>query len=248
MKILGSSLAWLIVAVFPMALWATESPDLAILRQADESRGNLAGVSWDVRIVSNEKNEYRRQDFFVRAKEFDVLAMVTFPPRHKGDKILMVKRNMWFSNKDLTKPVPISQRQKLQGLAAYGDIPATNYTDDYRAKRLPSEVVNGEECFVFDLTAKDKKRSTYDKVRYWISKQRLVGVKSDFFTVSGMLIKTAYHKYDNAILTHGKRRPFISQIDFRDALRPKLETSMLFTAPSIRPVPSHIFNVNLMTQ
>jgi len=241
-------LVWFLSVVCPVALRAVPLTDMEILQLADESRGKLAGVAWNVRIVSNDKDEFRQQDFFVQAKGFDVLAVVTSPPRHKGDKILMVKRNMWFSTKDLTKPVPISQRQKLQGLAAYGDIPATNFAEDYRARRLASEMVNGEDCFVFDLVAKDKKRSTYDKVRYWISKSRLVGVKSHYFTVSGMLIKTAHHIYNNQILSAGKKRPFISRIDFGDALRPKLKTAMLFTAPSIRPIPSHIFNINLMTQ
>ena len=174
--------------------------------------------------------------------------MVTATPRHKGNKVLLMKRNMWFTTMELTKSVPISQRQKLQGLAAYGDIPSTNYTLDYRARRLEPEVVDGEECYVLDLTAKDKKRSTYDRIRYWVSKKRLLGVKSEYYTVSGMLVKSAIHRYENAVVVQGARRPFISRIDFRDALRPRLETTMLFTAPSIRPIPSHVFNVNLMMQ
>jgi len=90
--------------------------------------------------------------------------------------------------------LPISQRQKLQGLAAYGDIPATNYSDDYRSTRAAPEEIDGDECYVLNLTAKDKKRSTYDRIRYWISKSRLVGVKAEFFTVSGMMIKRARMK------------------------------------------------------
>ncbi|MBI4862316.1 MAG: outer membrane lipoprotein-sorting protein [Candidatus Riflebacteria bacterium] len=221
--------------------------DLEILQRADRARGNLSGISWDVKIVSNDHG-FREQDFYVRAREFDVLAQTTFPPRYKGSKILMVNKNMMFSSPNISKPVPISQRQKLQGLAAYGDIPATNYASDYRSRRLPPEHVDGELCWVFDLTAKDKKRSTYDRVRYWVSQSRFVGIMAEFYTVSGMCLKKARMTFDNTVDVDGQPQAFISQIDFKDKLRPKLMTTMSFSSPSIKPIPAYVFNPNLMSR
>ena len=241
-------LAWVLASSFVSAVEAGELSDLEILRRADQARGNMAGVSWNVRIDSNEKGSVQTQDMFVQARGFDVMATSTEPPKYKGSKILMVNKNMWFYKKGISKPVPISQRQKLQGLAAYGDIPATNYAEDYASRRLAGETVDGEQCWVFDLTAKDKKKTTYDKIRYWITRSRFTGIRAEFFTVSGKSIKKARMTFDNQVTLDGKPQPFISEIDFKDVLRPKITTTMTFSSPEIKPIASYVFNLNLMTR
>ena len=45
---------------------------------------------------------------------------------------------------------------------------------------------------------KDKK-TTYDRIKYWISKDRVVGVKAEYFTVSGKQFKSAAMAYTNTV-------------------------------------------------
>ena len=104
-----------------------------ILRKADQSRGNLEGITWTV-IAADKRSE--SMTFDVKARGFDILAENVAPPRDRGNKVLMVNGNMWFYKPGLSKPVPISQRQRLMGNVAYGDIAATNYADDMKRHRF----------------------------------------------------------------------------------------------------------------
>ena len=134
----------------------------------------------------------------------------------------------------LSKPIPISPRQRMSGQAAYGDIAATNYAGDYEAKSAGKEAVEGEACFVLDLAAKHK-RATYDKIRYWVSAKREVAVRAEFYSVSGKLLKTALFDYGNLIQHDGRRIPFVSRMTIRDALTPA-ETVMEFGAVKVQRV------------
>lgn len=215
-----------------------------ILKRADESRGNLQGISWEVMVESIEQQRTDTMVYDIKARGFDISGISLEPPKYKGNKLLMLKTNMWFYKPGLSKPIPISQRQKLMGNAAYGDIAATNYAEDYEAVPLADEIVNGEECYVFDLKSKNDK-TTYDQVKYWISKKRLVGVKAEYFTVSGKKFKLADMDYDNTVTVAGEKRPFISKITMHETLLSEDVTYLHLTKPRFDALPDYVFNLNL---
>jgi outer membrane lipoprotein-sorting protein len=216
-----------------------------ILRKADQARGNLHGITWEVVVASTEKNRTTTMTFDVKARRFDVLAENLAPPKYKGNKLLMLTGNMWFHRPGLSKPVPVSRRHKLLGLAVYGDIASTNYAQDYEVVSVEEESINEEACYLFDLKSKTKK-STYDRIKYWISKDRLVGVKAEYFTVSGKTFKSAVMEYDNRVTIDDEPRPFISRITIRDELLTDDTTSMDFARPDFQKLPDYIFNLNLL--
>jgi hypothetical protein len=157
----------------------------------------------------------------------------------------MVNGNMWFHRPDLSKPVAVSQRQRLLGGAAYGDIAATNYAADYEATLIGEERVNEENCYVFELEARDKK-TTYDHIKYWISIDRLVGVKAEYSTVSGKKFKSAIMRYENQARVNGKFRPFLSRITIFDGLMSKDTTILDLKNPVLQDLPDYLFNLNLL--
>lgn len=218
-----------------------------ILRYADGARGNLQGVEWEVSVASREKDRTTEVVYQVQARGFDVLATATAPPKDKGNKLLMVKGSMWFYKPGLSKPVPISQRQKLAGLACYGDIASTNYVSDYEATLKGEDIVNNEPCSVYELKAKSS-QVTYDLITYWISKQRLVGIKAEYFTVSGKMIKRSAMEYNNEVEIDGKKYPFISRIVINDVLLSSNVTQLTFSRPVFREIPDHVYNLNLLTR
>ena len=227
---------------------ADELTPYQILQEADKARGNLGGIVWDVGIESVENGRDTAMTFNVQARAFDIIAQTVAPPKNKGNKILMLKGNMWFYKLDLSKPTPISQRQKLSGNAAYGDIAATNYAEDYDPTALPDEVVDGEECYVFNLAAKSKK-TTYDKITYWVSKKRLVGVKADYYTVSGKKFKSSTMEYNNEVEGEGgKKQAFISKMVIADAITEGNQTTMTFAHPVFKEIPSSVFDLNLLVK
>ena len=220
---------------------------LHILHRADQARGNLEGVTWEVAVESIENTQTQSVTFEVKARGFDLFGDVLAPSKSKGNKLLMLRGNMWFYKPGLSKVVPISRRQRLLGNAVYGDIAATNYAEEYDATPLTDDMVNGEDCYVFDLKTKGK-NSTYDRIKYWISKARVVGVKAEYFTVSGKSFKSSTMEYAHTVEIDGQARPFISQIEIYDALISDNTTTLMLRHPRLQPLPAYIFDLNLFTK
>ena len=216
-----------------------------ILQKADEARGNVEGVEWEIKIESIERGRKQKRTLKIKARDFNSLAEFISPPKVKGRKLLMIDRNMWFVKPGLRKPVPISPRQKLIGGASNGDIASTNYAGDYEATHASNEKVNGEPCYFLDLRATNKK-ATYDRINYWVSEQRLVGVKAEFFTVSGKMFKLATFEYGNSILIEGKPKPFVSKMVITNAVIKEDVTTMIYNKVKIKKIPDSTFNLNLL--
>ena len=218
-----------------------------ILEKADEARGNVEGVEWTIKIESIERGRKQVRTLIIKARDFNSLAEFISPPKVKGRKLLMIDRNMWFVKPGLRKPVPISPRQKLIGGASNGDIASTNYAGDYKVTNASEESVNEESCYLYDLTATNKK-ATYDRIKYWISKKRLVGVKADFFTVSGKMFKSATFEYDNSIMVQDKSRSFVSKMIITNAVIKEDITTMMYSKVKIKRIPDSTFNLNLLVR
>ena len=227
-----------------MGTTAIAAPDAqAILKQADHARGgNLPGIVWEIRLISRDSERTaEEQRLQVHAVDEASVAEVMEPSRSKGVKLLQVQHNMWLAGPRLSKPIPISPRQRMSGQAANGDIAATNYAADYTARLVAQEPVDGEMCYVLDLHARHK-RTTYDRIRYWVSVARVVGVKAEFYSLSGKLLKTAHFTYSNRIQFAGKSIPFVSRMVIKDALV-DAETTMYFDKVKVKKISAAEFDL-----
>ncbi|MFH1157151.1 MAG: outer membrane lipoprotein-sorting protein [Pseudomonadota bacterium] len=216
-----------------------------ILTEADKARGNVAGVIWNIDIESVEGGKHLNRSMAIKAKGYNVLAEYTGPKSMKGRKILMIDRNMWFVKPGLKKPVPLSPRQRLMGQAANGDIASANYSGDYAASARPDDTINGELCYCLDLKAVDSK-ATYERIVYWISVKRLVGVKAEFYSASGKLMKKAEFTYGNFVTVNGEVHPFISEMVITDAIMEENVTTMRYRDVILKEIPASTFNLNLL--
>ena len=217
-----------------------------ILRHSDQARGNLGGIIWDITIATNQDGKKEIRKLTVKVKKNNTLARYTSPAAMNDRMVLMVDRNMWFIRSGLSKPVSISPRQKLLGDAANGDIASTNYVEDYEARLLGEESVHGELCYVLDLKAANK-NVTYDRIKYWVSKNRMVGVKAEFYTISGKLFKTAEFEYGNHVRTNENTEiPFISELHIRDAIQHDKVTTLTYSNIKVRQIPDSVFNLNVL--
>ncbi|MCP4265019.1 MAG: outer membrane lipoprotein-sorting protein [Candidatus Brocadiaceae bacterium] len=216
-----------------------------ILTNTDRARGNVGGIIWHVKIEAVEEGKSKYREMIVKVQDTKVLASFTNPPKMKGRLFLMLGQNMWFIRRGLQKPVSISPRQRLLGNAANGDIASTNYVEDYKAVLLSEEKVNDEDCFVLDLTAVNNK-VTYDRIKYWVSKSRLVGVKAEFYTISGKLFKAAEFKYNNRIKIGDDIIPFVSELIIKDAIEKDNVTTLTYSNIKIKKIPRSTFNLNVL--
>jgi outer membrane lipoprotein-sorting protein len=235
----------LLVGVCFAELMAAPLSETQIIAQADRARGNLDGIIWTADIESSENGRIQKRSLLIKNRGVNTVAEFTAPAKVKGRKLVMLDRNMWFVKPGLRKPVPISPRQKLMGGASNGDIASTNYAQDYKAVLMQEEPVDGEVCYLFELTATSKK-ATYDRIRYWISKERLLGLKAEFYTVAGKRFKTATFKYENRIQTEEGNQPFISQMTIFDEVIKDNITIMVYRDAKPETLPEAVFNLNLL--
>ncbi len=234
------------LAAIPAAAADSSAVDLqALIARADRSRGNIDGILWTADINSTENGRHQEREIRIQNRGDNTLATFIAPAKVRGEMLLMLDRTMWFIKPGLSKPVPISPRQKLMGGAANGDIASTNYARDYSAVPAGEEAVDGVKCFLLDLTAVDAK-ATYDRIRYWISKSRSLGMKAEFYTVSGKLLKTAVFRYENQVDIDGKIRPFMSQMIITDAVIHDNVTVMTYRDVRPQAIPDATFNLNLL--
>jgi hypothetical protein len=233
-----------------LALAAAASPNAALdaaalLRDADRARGGLEkGVSWKLTVESVEEGVTTRRSMTVRARGNDALADTLAPPRHKGEVILFNDRNLWFVKPGFRRPIAISARQRLQGEASNGDVASTNYARDYVGTVVGEEEVDGDPVWKLDLVARAKE-VTYDRIRYWVSQKRRLGVKAEFLTVGGDLFKSATFEYANRVrLPGGEEIAFVSRMLIKDAMGAGAVTVLTYEAPRAETHAPSLFNVN----
>lgn len=233
-------------------LWAkvdnlTDLTALEILEVSDRARGGgLPGVEWtlDMMTVEPHRDDFR-EVLQIEAVDNYSLATTKFPKRIAGGKLLQVRKNMWYAKPGLRKPISISPRQKLSGPAANGDIAATNYAKEYNAKLLGIQDINGEKAYVLALDGKSK-WVTYDKIKYWVSVEKLVPVRAEFYTVSGKLFKYATFESENTIEFNGKTIPFVSKMEIIDSIKKGTKSTLLYTDVKAKELSPLDFSPSMM--
>ena len=234
----------LLLLLAPLAVHAAPTPR-EILEISDRARGKVPGLVWTVKMTDKNAEGEKAQTLEVKARNADALASFLDPPRVKGQKLLIVGRNMWFIKPGVSKAVPISPRQRLMGQAANGDIASTNYAADYEGTLSGEEACGNDSCYVLDLKAAAQ-NLTYDRIVYWVSKTKGYGVRADFYTVSGKKFKSALFEYGNTITLEGKKIPFVSRMTIEDALRPAEKTVLEYSGITVRTLPDSAFDLNLL--
>lgn len=232
---------------FGLPLAALAAPDpKALLELADRARGGgLEGMSWQIHATtsgSNQSEQGRTMELLVKANENASLAETLAPRRSKGTRLLQVERNMWLTKPGLRKPIPISPRMRLTGMAANGDIAATNYSRDYTADLVGEDQCGNEKCYVLALKATSN-QSTYDRITYWVGAESGLGLRAQFYSLSGKPIKEAVFAYDHVVEIEGKKQPFISKMVISDAAT-DARTTLEFSKIKTQAVPPSEFDVN----
>ena len=115
------------------------------------------------------------------------------------------------------------------------------YSQDYDAALIGEEKVQGILCYVLSLKAKSKK-VTYDKIVYYIAKESNLGLKAEYYTLSGKHYKTAYLEYNNVFENDGERFNFVSRMEILDEFNNDQNTILTYTDIESRKIPSSRFN------
>jgi len=166
----------------------------------------------------------------------NTIVMVTEPSSERGQIMLMKGHDLWIFLPNVSQPVRLSLSQRLTGQVANGDLARVNFSGDYDASLLRSEVIDGNDMYVLELSARER-NVTYHKVLYWVRKSNFWPYKAEFYSLSDRLLKTA--QYDDFRKVAGSVRPM--RMVMQDALRKDEVSTLTYTEIRPRDLPDRMF-------
>lgn len=233
----------LLSALLGLKAQAASSDPHSLIRQSDLSRGGSeSGLTWTAEVASTEDGDTTTRTYQIKARGPQALVETLTPAKNKGELMLFTEQNLWFSRQGLRKPVTLSKRQKLSGQAANGDIAATDYAAHYTASIEGEESIGGEVAYRLILKSKDAS-TTYDQIRYWVSKSRKVALKADFLTLQGEIFKTATFTYEARLSIDGKEVPFITEMKIQDGQFKENQSVIRYREVKAKPLAASTFAV-----
>lgn len=246
MKKIVFSFVLLTIATFGVAtdLMANEKSGTEILAIVDRIRTTTEPMVMDVRMIYHDEKDGSsdEQQLEIHTKDLDrSLILYTYPPRMKGQSVLMVDNNIWIYVKGTRQPIRISARQRMLGQASTGDLAKMTFSGDYHAETMGVESVDGTDCLKLALTATNKD-ATYDKAELWVTKDTYRPLKANLFALSGKLLKTiTYGEYRETL---GEMRPMRQRID--DAIITGEYTELHYLEMRAEDTPNSNFNKDFL--
>lgn len=151
------------------------------------------------------------------------------PARDQGVKYLKIGKSLHMYLPRTEKVMTISGHLLRESIMdsdfSYEDmLEARALLADYDAKLIGSEALNGEDCWLLELTAKREGVSYYRR-KLWISKKTYVAMKMERYAETGLLLKTMTAR---DIKVHGGRNyPMV--LEMQDAMRKGSKTTFTMT-------------------
>ena len=218
----------------------------ALLVKADEYRSFKGKpFTFDIRLDSKEPGEEDKV-FQLKAEILNPhtsLIIYADPSSERGKALLMDQNNLWFHSPSSSKPIRITQQQRLLGEASNGDVASTDFSGDYNPVYLKPETVDGVRCHVLELTAKPDSLATYDKLNLWIRADDAKPVKAEFFAISGKLLKSArYTRYEKLASNGGKEQ--LMALEIVNPLTEGKKTIMEYSNFQLAELPISRFNAS----
>jgi outer membrane lipoprotein-sorting protein len=125
---------------------------------------------------------------FLKAEDDKFRVWFREPASVKGQEILRVGDNMWAYLPNMKRATRIANRDSFQGGDFNNaDVLRVNYTRDYTAVLVPSDV---PDTYALELKAKSAE-TAYDAIKLWVRKSDGLPVKGQYFGTSGQMLRSA---------------------------------------------------------
>ncbi|MGC8824779.1 MAG: outer membrane lipoprotein-sorting protein [Bacteroidales bacterium] len=175
-----------------------QSPDARdiVKRSYDLMQGESNESYISVEIIRPTWQRTLTVHSWAKGKDFS-MAVVVDPPKEKGQAFLKRKNEIWNwqpSIQRMIKLPPSMMSEGWMGSDFSNDdlLKETSIVDDYTHVLLGSETINGIECYKIKLTPKPEAAVVWGSIIKWISKDRYLQLKSEYYDEDNWLIKTEY--------------------------------------------------------
>jgi outer membrane lipoprotein-sorting protein len=171
------------------------------------------------------------------------------PAREQGTKMLKLENQLWIYSPSADRIIEISGhmlRQSVMGSdLSYEDMmDDRKLTDTYTATIAGSEIIDGRNTWILELTAKVTDIA-YQKRKMWVDNERYVPLREELFAKSGQLLK-------RTTLSEVKQfsdRWFPTKIIYKDMLKQGDGTEFVITSVKFnQAIPDYIFTKAALKQ
>jgi len=166
-----------------------------------------------------------------------------FPVREQGTKMLKLEEQLWIYSPSTDRIIQITGhmlRQSVMGSdLSYEDLMEDKkLTDQYVAKVTGSEIVDGHNCWVIQLTA-FVSEIAYQEQKLWVDQERNIPLREEMFAKSGTLLK----KTELSDVQRINGRWYPKKIVFKDMLKEGSGTEFLIDEIEFNvPIADYIFS------
>lgn len=188
-----------------------------IVKKVDELMRSQSSYS-EIKMTIEKPGWSRTMTMKVWALEPDyALIYITSPARDKGSVTLKRKNEVWNwlpSAQRVIKIPPSMMLQAWMGSDFTNDdlVRQSSVVEDYNHKLIGQEKISDYDCYKIEMIPKPDAGVVWGKILTWISKEKFLQVKAEYYDEDGFLVKTFIgsneKKMDGRnILTHWEMIP-----------------------------------------
>jgi outer membrane lipoprotein-sorting protein len=169
-----------------------------------------------------------------------ILAVFLSPASEKGRSTLRLGDNMWLYVPEVGRPIRINSLQSVVGgIFNNADILRLDYSVEYKVENITDA---SDDQYLLSLKAVNN-AVAYDRLKMWVDETKLLPVKIECYTVTGLLVKTL-HFSEIKDFGGGIVRPAMVTTD--SPLYKGYKSVMLYSGVKARTFPDEVFTLDFM--
>lgn len=162
-----------------------QTPVEIIKRMEDKMKGDASYMEMTMTTVRPRYTRDISMRMWSKGDDYSLI-FITAPAKDKGTGFLKRKKEMWNYLPTIDKMVkmpPSMMSQSWMGSDFTNDdlVRGSSTLEDYTHRMLPSEKIEGIDCFVIELVPKPESAIVYSKVLMWVSKDKYLQLRIENF-------------------------------------------------------------------
>ncbi|MDP2189303.1 MAG: outer membrane lipoprotein-sorting protein [Sphingobacteriaceae bacterium] len=183
---------WLLL---PLAAFA-QNPDPAtiIQKMEDQMRGETAEITMKMTVVRPRFTREMKFKSWSKGQDYSLI-LLQEPVRDRGTAFLKRKKEIWNyvpSVDRMIKLPPSMMSQSWMGSDFSNDdlVRESSTLKDFKHKILRSEIYEGLDCWVIEMTPLPSSSVVYSKVVIWVSKENYYHLRTENYGDKGEKVNT----------------------------------------------------------
>ncbi len=230
------------IAIFVAAAATGQSIDTGgFLDQMDQNLllddTDFSAVTTFVSEDPKEGVDRQTARMFRRDRDGAFVVLILEPQVNRGQGYLQVEDGLWFYDPESRSFSYTDASESFQGTdARVSDFDSSTLSEDYEIVAAEEGRLGSYDVYILDLEATNNE-VTYPSRRMWVTKEQLLTLKSEDYSVTDRLLRTSY--FPNYTRIAGAYMP--TRVILEDELVEGKKTTITFEDISAADLPDNVF-------